>query len=127
MFGHAGIGNGLMYVTSSIVLHYHFDRMRTLANGVAVTGSGVGTLIFAFLVQSLLTHVKWRLTLVIEGAIMLIGIACAALYLPPPVSVDVDAIVDERQPLIADAARTYLFDAMDFMDFDFIQYRIYVQ
>jgi MCP family monocarboxylic acid transporter-like MFS transporter 13/MCP family monocarboxylic acid transporter-like MFS transporter 12 len=87
-----------MYITASIVIHYHFERWRALANGIAVTGSGVGTLILALLTQWLINKLQWRLALVVEGSIMLLGIACAATYRPVQTAAANDE--SERRPLL---------------------------
>ena len=43
-----------MYVTSMVAVQHYFDKKRAMATGLAVSGSGVGTLVFGFLTQTLL-------------------------------------------------------------------------
>lgn len=73
-----------MYVTSMVAVQHYFDRRRAMATGLAVSGSGVGTLTFGLLTRRLSDLVGWRWTLVIEGAIMLLGCICGAIFKPLP-------------------------------------------
>lgn len=79
-----GIGNGLMYVTSMVAVQHYFDKRRAMATGLAVSGSGVGTLTFGLLTRKLLDSLGWRWTLVVEAGIMLIGVFCGAVFRPLP-------------------------------------------
>lgn len=40
-----GFGLGLIYMPSIIAVGYYFERKRAIATGLAVSGSGVGTII----------------------------------------------------------------------------------
>ncbi|ELU17411.1 hypothetical protein CAPTEDRAFT_225743 [Capitella teleta] len=79
-----GIGNGLMYVTSMVAVQHYFDKRRAMATGLAVSGSGVGTLTFGLLTRSLTDRLGWRWALVVEGGIMLLGVVCGAIFRPLP-------------------------------------------
>jgi len=77
-----GIGNGLMYVTSMVTVQHYFESKRAMATGIAVSGSGVGTLVFGFLTQYLLDQYGWRNCLRVESALMLLGCVCGAVFKP---------------------------------------------
>lgn len=62
----AGVGNGLMYVTSMVAVQHWFDKRRAMATGLAVSGSGVGTLTFGYLTQRLVDDMGWRNTVRIQ-------------------------------------------------------------
>ena len=98
----AGVGNGLMYVTSMVAVQHYFDTRRAMATGLAVSGSGVGTLVFGVLVQVLIDNFGWRWAMVIEGCIMLLGIICGALFRPLPMIDGHDDLNDEKTTLRRD-------------------------
>ena len=64
-----------MYVTSMVTVQHYFESKRAMATGIAVSGSGVGTLVFGFLTQYLLDHFGWRNCLRIE-----VGLCIYNLY-----------------------------------------------
>ncbi len=89
--GH-GLGVGLAvaccYVPLVAVVGAWFERRRTVAVGVAVSGIGLGTLVGAPAAAALIEAVGWRdayLVLGAAGVVLLLG--CAALVQPAPVTV----------------------------------------
>ena len=46
-----GVGFGLMYLPSIVMVGYYFDKRRALATGIAVCGSGIGSFVFAPLTE----------------------------------------------------------------------------
>ena len=80
----AGVGSGLMYVTSMVAVQHYFDSKRSLATGLAVSGSGVGTFTFGFVLQLFLNRFGWRWTMAFQGVLMLLGILCGAALRPLP-------------------------------------------
>ncbi|KAF5289771.1 hypothetical protein FQA39_LY03688 [Lamprigera yunnana] len=75
----AGCGLSLCYVASVVIVAYYFDKKRSFATGLAVCGSGIGTFIFAPLIQGLLKEYGWRGTTLILAGIFLNLIVCGAL------------------------------------------------
>ncbi|XP_049872731.1 monocarboxylate transporter 4-like isoform X2 [Pectinophora gossypiella] len=67
-----GFGFGMIYLPSIVAVGYYFDTRRSLATGIAVCGSGVGTFSFAPLAAFLLsTFGTWqRANLVLAGIIL---------------------------------------------------------
>ena len=55
-----GVGFGLMYLPSIVIVSYYFTRHRALATGFAVCGSGIGILICAPVARHLLQLYGWR-------------------------------------------------------------------
>ncbi|KAI0237018.1 Monocarboxylate transporter 12 [Lamellibrachia satsuma] len=94
-----GLGNGLMYVTSMVAVQHYFSRRRAMATGLAVAGSGVGTLFFGFVTPELLRVLHWRWTLVVEGGILLIGAVVGLLFRPLP-ELTTEHTIEEEQPIM---------------------------
>lgn len=78
----AGLGFGMMYLPSIVMVGLYFDKRRAMATGIAVCGSGIGAFIFAPLGRYLNDTYGWRGSLLILSGLMLNGIACGAVYRP---------------------------------------------
>jgi MFS family permease len=82
-----GVGVACGYVPMLAVVGAWFERRRTAALGVAVTGVGLGTLVAAPLAAALINHYGWRQTYVIFGISSAVGlILCGFLTPRPPAS-----------------------------------------
>ena len=77
-----GIGFGLMYLPSIVIVSFYFDKKRALATGIAVCGSGLGTFVLAPLGKYLLEEYGWKGANWIIAGIMLNCALCGALYRP---------------------------------------------
>ncbi|XP_062570435.1 monocarboxylate transporter 12-B-like [Saccostrea cucullata] len=77
-----GIGFCMMFIPSIIVVGLYFCRKRALATGIAMSGSGVGTFVYAYLSEALLSEYNWRGTVLIMAGILLNCVVCAALFRP---------------------------------------------
>jgi len=77
-----GIGFGLMYLPSIVVVGYYFDKRRALATGVSVCGAGIGTFVFAPLGTFLVETVSWKGANIIIAGIILNGVVCGLTYRP---------------------------------------------
>ncbi|CAG9765290.1 unnamed protein product [Ceutorhynchus assimilis] len=66
-----GLGFGLIYLPAVVCVGYYFETKRSLATGIAVCGSGVGTFAFAPLADILLQEYGWRgANLILAGFIL---------------------------------------------------------
>lgn len=66
-----GLGFGLIYLPAVVCVGYYFETKRSLATGIAVCGSGVGTFAFAPLATILLENYGWRgANLILAGLIL---------------------------------------------------------
>ncbi len=84
----AGVGVGVAcgYVPMVAVVGGWFDRRRSTAVGVAVSGIGVGTLVGAPAAAALIGALGWRATTaVLAGVSTAVLLGCAALVRRPPV------------------------------------------
>lgn len=77
-----GISLGLMYLPSIVIVGFYFDKKRSLATGLAVCGSGIGTMLFAPLGQALLENYGWQGSYWIISGLLLNGVACGAVFRP---------------------------------------------
>ena len=55
-----------MYMAVLISISQYFDKRISFASGLAVCGSGIGSMIFAPLVTFLLDEYGWRATLMLQ-------------------------------------------------------------
>ncbi|XP_050306726.1 uncharacterized protein LOC126743600 [Anthonomus grandis grandis] len=78
----AGFGFGLIYLPAIVSVTMYFEKKRSLATGIAVCGSGLGTFIFAPIISKLLTEYGWRGSVLIIGGLVLECILFGALFRP---------------------------------------------
>ena len=94
--GHAvgvGLGVACSYVPLVAVVGGWFERRRTLAVGVAVSGIGLGTLLVAPLSAALISEFGWRdAYLVLAGVGTALLLICVVFVRPVPVRPDVAAM-----------------------------------
>lgn len=74
----------MAYLPAIVAVSFYFEKRRSLATGLAVCGSGVGTFIFAPVTQLLLDEYGWQGTVLIEAGILLNCILCGAVFRPLP-------------------------------------------
>ncbi|XP_021375175.1 monocarboxylate transporter 12-like [Mizuhopecten yessoensis] len=77
-----GVGFGLLYTPSVVVVGHYFIKRRALATGIAVCGSGVGGFVFAPLSVFLIDRYGWKGALWILSAISLNSVIFGAFYRP---------------------------------------------
>ncbi len=75
----AGLGLSLCYVAAIAVVAFYFDKRLSLATGLAVCGSGIGTFIFAPVTQYLIKEYGWRGAMLILSGLFLNISVCGAL------------------------------------------------
>ncbi|KAK3871733.1 hypothetical protein Pcinc_023147 [Petrolisthes cinctipes] len=74
-----GLGLAVCYVAAIVIVAFYFEKKRSLATGIAVAGSGIGTFLFAPLIQHLMDDWGWRLSFIILAGIFLNMVVCGAL------------------------------------------------
>ena len=79
-----GVGVACGYVPMLAVVGAWFERRRTAALGVAVTGVGLGTLVAAPLAAALIARYGWRPTYAIFGIGSAAGLALCGFLTPRP-------------------------------------------
>ncbi|VDI12778.1 Hypothetical predicted protein [Mytilus galloprovincialis] len=78
----AGIGKSMANIPSIIMVGRWFDKRRSLANGLATAGAGVGTFIFAPLLEFLLRKYGFQGTMLVMSSVMLNICVCGSLFRP---------------------------------------------
>ncbi|WP_310638364.1 MFS transporter [Delftia acidovorans] len=75
-----GLGVGLVYVPAVSTIARWFVLRRSSASGIALAGTGLGTLLGPVVAGALMEHLSWQLTMqVYAAAIALAGLAAAAV------------------------------------------------
>lgn len=77
-----GLGFGMMYASSIIVIGFYFERWRALATSLAVTGSATGIVGFPLIVDGLLAKLFWQTKFIVLAVFCLIAGFVAWLYRP---------------------------------------------
>ena len=63
-----GFGLGMIYLPSIVIVGYYFESKRALATGIAVCGSGVGSIILPLLSNFILTYFEtWKSVVIMFG------------------------------------------------------------
>lgn len=78
-FSISGFGISLLQVSSIVSVAYYFEKRRSLATGLSVCGTGMGTLVFAPLVDLILKSYHWQMTMMILGGVFMTIIFFALL------------------------------------------------
>ncbi len=104
-----GVGVACAYVPMVAVVSGWFERRRTLAIGVAVTGIGLGTLTVAPLAAALIGELGWRTTHLVLGLVgAAVLVVCALVVTRPPVQAGPAALTVREAVRNRDYRRLYL-------------------
>lgn len=72
-----GLGVVFTYISSIAILSQWFDRRGSVANGISAAGSGIGGLLFSFLVRAAISNISlaWplRITGLVSGFMNILG------------------------------------------------------
>lgn len=89
---------------SIVIVSYYFEKRRATATGIAVCGSGIGTFLFAPLINYLLEEYNWQSALLLLAGITLNCLVFGALFRPlePPQKqvLKVEQLIEEELPII---------------------------
>ncbi|XP_060582252.1 monocarboxylate transporter 12-like [Ruditapes philippinarum] len=83
-----GLGLGLILLPAYVCLIQHFNKHRSLANGIACCGSGLGTFVMNHLTRYFLDQYGLRGTILLQGGLVLQCVVLGLLLLPPNRTVD---------------------------------------
>ncbi|CAF2772303.1 unnamed protein product [Rotaria sp. Silwood2] len=82
-----GIGFGLIYLPAIVSVGFYFESKRSFAMGIAVCGSGLGTLVFPAVMPYIINAPLWfdyEGALLLEAAVIFICVIFGALMIPLP-------------------------------------------
>ncbi|KAI0207984.1 Monocarboxylate transporter 12 [Lamellibrachia satsuma] len=77
-----GVGSGLLYSPSIVVVNQYFEKKRGVANGISLAGSGIGSITIPPLMVYTLDTYGLEGTLLIMGGITLNLCVCGMLFRP---------------------------------------------
>ncbi|GFO16903.1 monocarboxylate transporter 14, partial [Plakobranchus ocellatus] len=92
-----GVGYALSYSPSLVFVGLHFKKRRSLANGLSLAGSGIGSFALPNLMRWMLNVYGWTGCCMVMGAIMLHVCACALLFRPHSSYKPRKAFVEQRE------------------------------
>jgi len=78
----AGLGFGMIYLPAIVSVTCYFDKFRSLATGIAVCGSGLGTFIFSPLVDFLVKGYGWKITVAVISCLVFMCTLFGMLFRP---------------------------------------------
>lgn len=81
-----GMGFGLMYLPSVVIVSKHFRMRRSLATGIVLCAAGVGTFVVAPLAQFMLEQWGWRGSMQGLAVMCLTCLLCGAVMSPGTVN-----------------------------------------
>lgn len=91
-FSISGLGMAFCYVTSIVSVAYYFEKRRSLATGLAVCGSGFGTMLLPYFFSYLLRVITYQQTFVVVAFIFLTIVGFGFLIR----DLDIDALIMSR-------------------------------
>ena len=100
-----GLGFGAMYIPGVVAAQAHFTTRRALATGIAVCGTGVGTLVLPPLVEIFIEQFGWRGALRCLAGICLASVLCGAAMFPARSEVATDKEEEQQRGGEADQRR----------------------
>ena len=81
----AGFGFGLVFLPAIVIISYYFEKRRGIATGIACSGAGVGTMVFAPLCRYLIEEYGWRQTFLLLAGMTLQCCVLATTFRPTTV------------------------------------------
>lgn len=92
-FSISGLGMAFCYVTAIVSVAYYFEKRRSLATGLAVCGSGFGTMLLPYFFNSILRVINYQQTFVVVAFIFLTIVGFGFLIR----DLDIDAFIMSRE------------------------------
>ena len=78
----SGAGYGMAFIAANVIIGLYFTSKRALAVGIAMSGSGVGVLVYSYFAESMLNYYGWRGTVLLLAGIALNCVIFGSLSRP---------------------------------------------
>ena len=78
-----GLGSSFAYTATMTLIENYFSKYVTMATGITMAGSSIGTLVMNPLAQALVTSHGWRTTFQILAAASLLALGCSWTFKTP--------------------------------------------
>jgi len=95
-FSLLGIGFGIAYIPSVVIVCHYFERKRPLAMALACTGLGVGTFVIPLLIRFLVNYYHWRNAMLILSGLTLNMVVCSSLFRPTNKATDESSVSKKK-------------------------------
>ncbi|CAL8069882.1 unnamed protein product [Orchesella dallaii] len=79
-----GLGFGIMFTLSIVIVGLYFKKNRELATGITVAGTGVGTLTMGPVINEILKYCGWQGAILFQAGLCSLSVVFGALYKPVP-------------------------------------------
>ncbi|ODN05178.1 Monocarboxylate transporter 10 [Orchesella cincta] len=86
-----GLGFGIMFTLSIVIVGLYFKKNREFATGITVAGTGVGTLTMGPVINEILKAYSWQHAILFQAGLAFISILCALVYKPVRKSHDAES------------------------------------
>ncbi|EDO32800.1 predicted protein, partial [Nematostella vectensis] len=78
------IGASFAYFPAILVLRFYFFGNLSFANGLSMTGAGIGTIVLNSVINYVNQRYGWRTGMRMLGGVSAVMFVCGSIYLPPP-------------------------------------------
>ncbi|XP_045201696.2 monocarboxylate transporter 13-like [Mercenaria mercenaria] len=95
----AGCGFGMVFLPAILIVTKYFNKYRSLACGLALSGAGGGAFILSPLIDYLIDTYAWKGTLLLLSAIILNCIPCALIFRSLPTTKTIsrmESLIDDQ-------------------------------
>ncbi|CAJ0933634.1 unnamed protein product, partial [Mesorhabditis belari] len=95
-----GIGFGMIYLPAIVSVGQYFESKRAIATGIAVAGSGVGTMLMPFVARFAIQNLAWKGADFVLAGLISLCIISGLLYrkLTPPALSKKDSVKVKEEP-----------------------------
>lgn len=94
-----GLGGSFLFVSCYVVTSQYFEKKRSIATGIIASGSGIGVIAVAPILQKLLNSFGWQKTYLITAGIFALPCVLGITFKPLVLERKRTELVEENQEL----------------------------